>query len=411
MANASNRYSGAPAPAAPSEKIMTPANVVTLVRICLVPVFVAALVAPWPELLGLDHLLAFKPWIAAAIFVVISCTDWLDGYLARSRNEVTDFGKFMDPLADKVLVVAALLVLIELGSLPSWPVLIIVAREFIVSGVRMVAASKGEVIAASWYGKFKTVFQMIAIVLFVVKESPIIESVSHTLYVGVYLLSWLVMTVALVLTVFSMLDYISKARHLIGFRPKGEGKAGAAHGEEAHACDSEADAAECGEQNSDDVHAIAQRVIARATERGASVGTAESCTGGLIAAALTDVPGASAAFEGSIVSYANEVKTERLGVAQKDLQQHGAVSEEVAVQMAQGARAALGVDVAVSVTGIAGPGGAAPGKPVGTVWIGIATPAEARATLHHFSGNRADVRNATVCEALVQVERALGLTW
>lgn len=189
MANASNRYSGAPAPAAPSEKIMTPANVVTLVRICLVPVFVAALVAPWPELLGLDHLLAFKPWIAAAIFVVIACTDWLDGYLARSRNEVTDFGKFMDPLADKVLVVAALLVLIELGSLPSWPVLIIVAREFIVSGVRMVAASKGEVIAASWYGKFKTVFQMIAIVLFVVKESPIIESVSHTLYVGVYLLS------------------------------------------------------------------------------------------------------------------------------------------------------------------------------------------------------------------------------
>lgn len=137
----------------------------------------------------------------------------------------------------------------------------------------------------------------------------------------------------------------------------------------------------------------------------------KACTGGLIAAALTDVPGASAVFAGSVVKYANEVKVGRLGVAQEDLQQHGAVSEEVAVQMAQGARAALGVDVAVSVTGIAGPGGATPGKPVGTVWIGVATPAEARATLHHFDGSRSDVRGATVCEALAQMERALGATW
>ena len=129
------------------------------------------------------------------------------------RNQVTDFGKFMDPLADKILVTAALLVLIELGALPSWVVLLIVAREFIVSGVRMVAASKGEVIAASWYGKFKTVFQMIAIVLFVVKESPVLHDASESVYLAVYALSWFVMLIALVLTVVSMVDYVSKARH------------------------------------------------------------------------------------------------------------------------------------------------------------------------------------------------------
>ena len=171
--------SGKPTPAGQGtvDKILTPANVVTMIRICLVPVFVVALISPWPDAMGLAFLNPWKAWIAA---------------------------------------------LIELGSLPSWPVLIIVAREFIVSGVRMVAASKGEVIAASWYGKFKTVFQMIAIVLFVVKESPAITGMlSHELNVALYILSWLVMAAALVLTIISMADYIWKARHLIGFKPKG----------------------------------------------------------------------------------------------------------------------------------------------------------------------------------------------
>ncbi|WP_416241772.1 CDP-diacylglycerol--glycerol-3-phosphate 3-phosphatidyltransferase, partial [Eggerthella sinensis] len=161
-----------------------------------------------------------KSLIAAGIFILISCTDWLDGYLARSRGEVTDFGKFMDPLADKILVAAALLALVELGSLPSWVVLVILAREFIVSGVRMVAASEGVVIAASWYGKFKTVFQMIAIVLFCIKDSHMVGGIGSAFSDGMWLLSWGVMIIALVLTVVSMLDYIAKARHLIGFGPK-----------------------------------------------------------------------------------------------------------------------------------------------------------------------------------------------
>ncbi len=365
-----------------ADAILTPANIVTLVRICLVPVFVAALISPWPAWIGFEWLDAWKSWIAAAVFVIISCTDWLDGYLARKRNEVTDFGKFMDPLADKILVIAALLVLVELGALPSWVVLIIVAREFIVSGVRMVAANKGEVIAASWYGKFKTVFQMIAIVLFVVKENPVIREWSETAYGILYGLSWLVMVVALVLTIVSMLDYISKARHLIGFAPR---RTSAGSRPEP----------------------IEKRVIDAAVKRGLTVGTAESCTGGLIAATLTNVPGASAALWGGIVSYANEVKRDRLGVDEATLQAKGAVSEEVACQMAAGARSALSVDVAVSVTGIAGPGGAVPGKPVGTVWIGVSSAAGTFARLHHFDGDRSSVRAQTVDAALGLMLEAL----
>lgn len=204
----------------PEDRIATPANIVTMVRICLVPLFVIVLLSPWPDLLGMREMNAFQSLIAAVIFIFISCTDFVDGYLARSRNEVTNFGKFMDPLADKILVMAALLALIELGSLPSWVVLVIVTREFIVSGIRMMAAKEGQVIAASWYGKFKTVFQMIAVVLFVVKDNILLGSISASTSIVLWWLSWIVMLIALVLTVVSMIDYIYKARHLIGLGPR-----------------------------------------------------------------------------------------------------------------------------------------------------------------------------------------------
>lgn len=396
-----------------ADAILTPANVVTLVRICLVPVFVAAIISPWPDWLGIDELYEWKSWIAAGVFVIISCTDWLDGYLARKRNEVTDFGKFVDPLADKILVIAALLVLVELGALPSWVVLIIVAREFIVSGVRMVAANKGEVIAASWYGKFKTVFQMIAIVLFVIKESPVIAEWSEFAYDVLYMLSWAVMLVALVLTVVSMLDYISKARHLIGFPSRRGSKPSSSQASaSSSASESSSVPSASGKPTlsnpspaSDSSCAlraenIEESVVRAAKERGLLIGTAESCTGGLIAAAITNVPGSSAVFNGAIVSYANEVKRDRLGVDELTLDRVGAVSEEVACQMAEGARSALSVDVSVSVTGIAGPGGAVAGKPVGTVWIGVSSESGTRARLHHFDGDRDAVRRQTVSAAL-----------
>lgn len=378
--------------AAASSRLWTPANVVTLVRICLVPVFVVALISPWPQWFGLPQVADdAKSLIAAGIFILISCTDWLDGYLARSRNEVTDFGKFMDPLADKILVCAALLALIELGSLPSWVVLVILAREFIVSGVRMVAASEGVVIAASWYGKFKTVFQMIAIVLFTVKDSHMAGSASAAFSDGMWLLSWGVMIVALVLTVVSMLDYIAKARHLIGF-----GKKPAADADEP-AC-----------VTAEELDGLARTVLEAARASSRTLGTAESLTGGLVAAALTDIPGSSQVVRGGVVGYDSEVKHALLDVPDAVLASEGAVSEQTARAMAQGARRSLGADVAVAVTGIAGPGGAEPGKPVGTVWFGVAGPAGTRACCRCFAGDRSQVRLQTVRTALELLAEELG---
>ena len=143
-------------------------------------------------------------------------------------------------------------------------------------------------------------------------------------------------------------------------------------------------------------------LVREATARGVSVGTAESCTGGLVAGSLTAVPGSSAVVRGGVVSYAVPVKREVLGVSPDvlDAPGLGAVSSECAEQMAVGARRVLGADVAVSVTGIAGPGGAEPGKPVGTVWMGLATPRGARTCLFRFHGDRAQVRRQAVAQAV-----------
>lgn len=404
----------------PTDKLWTPANIVTLVRICLVPLFVVALLSPWPQWFGLPQVADdSKSLIAAGIFILISCTDWLDGYLARSRGEVTDFGKFMDPLADKILVAAALLALIELGALPSWVVLVILAREFIVSGVRMVAASEGVVIAASWYGKAKTVSQMVAIVLFTIKDSYMVGSVHAAFSDWMWMISWLVMIVALVLTIVSMLDYIDKARHLIGLKPKepkrkrrGSKDACAVASEPASPAApvesralSDADLAEIAPEA---LEALASTVLSAARAAGKTIGTAESLTGGLIAATLTQIPGSSDVMRGSVVSYATEVKSLVLAVDPDTIAAHGVVSEQTAKAMAQGACAELRCDVAVAVTGIAGPGGAEPGKPVGTVWLGCADGCgTVEAETRCFAGTREQVRLQTVRAALQVMQHAL----
>lgn len=372
-----------------SDKLWTPANVVTLIRICLVPVFVVALLSPWPLYFGLDERFALKSWAAAGVFIILAATDGVDGYLARSRGEVTDFGKFMDPLADKILVTAALLSLIELGVLPSWPALIILTREFIVSGIRMVAASKGAVIAASWYGKAKTVTQIIAIVLFIVKDSVVSIDPLQALYSPLYLLSWLVMGAALVLTIISMLDYFVKARHLLGFSSKSAARSDSPAVEHPDATSDEA------------LSRKAERVIGLAVERQLEIGCAESLTGGMISAFLTSAPGSSSVVRGCIVSYVNEVKNRSLGVPEDTLATQGAVSAESACAMAQGALSALDAQLSVAVTGIAGPGGAEPGKPVGTVWVGSCRAGEKpQAQLFAFEGDRDAVRRQTVDAAL-----------
>ena len=188
------------------ENIMTAANRVTIARMLFIPVFVVALLARLPD---------WGPWWAAGLFVVLMATDAVDGYLARSRNEVTTFGKLIDPLADKLLVTAALVALVELGELPAWIALIIISREFIVSGLRMVAVAEGRVIAASPFGKVKTVLQSIAIVGFILKDTDPILSLAAPWTEGFQWLSWAIMALALGLTLWSMLDYFYHAREVI----------------------------------------------------------------------------------------------------------------------------------------------------------------------------------------------------
>lgn len=200
-----------------ADSIWTPANIVTFVRILLIPVFVAALLSPWPSWLPEPQFwAAWQPWIAAAVFAIISATDAIDGHLARSRGEVTDFGKFLDPLADKILVCAALLALVELNTFPSWVALIIIAREFIVSGLRMIAASQGKVIAASGFGKVKTVLQIAAILLFTVKDSLQITLMGDAFDSGFTIFSWIVLAAAVIMTIVSLCDYFYHSKEVLG---------------------------------------------------------------------------------------------------------------------------------------------------------------------------------------------------
>ncbi|MDR3037242.1 MAG: CinA family protein [Coriobacteriales bacterium] len=145
---------------------------------------------------------------------------------------------------------------------------------------------------------------------------------------------------------------------------------------------------------------LATEIVKLADAKNITIGAAESCTGGMVASTLTSVPGSSEVFKGAIVSYANEVKVALLGVLGETLLKSGAVSEEVALQMARGARRALNVDYAVSVTGVAGPGGGSVRKPVGLVWIAVASAKEERSLLHRFAGTREQIRLAATETAL-----------
>lgn len=165
-------------------------NKLTILRVILIPFFVFFLISPFFD--------GYGNYIALAIFIIASLTDMADGKIARKYNLVTNFGKFMDPLADKLLVCSAMICLVDLKLIPVWVVLIIIAREFIISGFRLVASDNGIVIAASYWGKFKTTFQMIAVVLLIL-DIP-----------SLALLTTLCVWIALALTIISLVDYIVK---------------------------------------------------------------------------------------------------------------------------------------------------------------------------------------------------------
>ena len=170
-------------------------NKLTMFRVFLIPFFVVFLLFDIAG--GVDK------WIALAIFVVASLTDLLDGKIARKYNLVTNFGKFMDPLADKLLVCSGLICLVALARIPAWIVIVIIAREFIISGFRLIAVEGGLVIAASYWGKFKTVFQM-AMVILMIADIPQLSVVTAV-----------VMWIALLLTVVSLVDYLWKNRQVL----------------------------------------------------------------------------------------------------------------------------------------------------------------------------------------------------
>ena len=172
-------------------------NKLTILRIIMIPFFVVCLL--WDG--GTNQTLRY---VADVIFIAASFTDMLDGKIARKYNLVTNFGKFMDPLADKLLVCSALICLVELGNLPAWMVIVIISREFIISGFRLVAVDNGIVIAASWWGKAKTISQMIMIILLIASFGGIFN-VLETAFVYI----------ATVLTVISLVDYIWKNRAVL----------------------------------------------------------------------------------------------------------------------------------------------------------------------------------------------------
>lgn len=179
-------------------KQMNTPNKLTLLRVIMIPFFVVFMLAD----LG-----SWSKWAALIVFVVASMTDWLDGYLARRDHLVTDFGKFMDPLADKLLVCSALICLTDMDRIPSWVVIIIIGREFIISGFRLIASDNGVVIAANYWGKAKTVCQMIMTIVLIADLGS-----------GVFLLEQVLIYASLLLTVISLVTYLWQNRKVLSMQ-------------------------------------------------------------------------------------------------------------------------------------------------------------------------------------------------
>lgn len=195
---------------------MNLANKLTIFRIILVPIMV---IIPYLNLDGSFYGLPYTYFWMLLIFIVASITDKLDGYIARSRNQVTTFGKFLDPLADKILVLSALVLLVELDKIPAWIPIIVLAREFLVSGYRLVAVEKGgKVIAASIWGKLKTVTQMLAIILVMFDSNSFAECFRGTLTgaeYGLNMIAAIMLLLSVVATIFSGADYMKNGKELL----------------------------------------------------------------------------------------------------------------------------------------------------------------------------------------------------
>ena len=330
-------------------------NKLTLIRIALIPVFVILMYLPFRQ----DIL----KWVALSVYLIACLTDMADGMIARKYNLITNFGKFMDPLADKLLVTAAMICLVDLKRLPVWAVILIVAREFIISGVRLVAADNGIVIAASFWGKLKTVAQMAMTILMIAN----IEKLQK--------ITTAVMWVAIVLTVLSLVDYLYKNRAVL--------LESSPHIEER------------------------QKLYESLLEKKETITTAESCTGGMLGEELTKQAGISEVYLGGFITYTNRQKEEMLSVPADMLETEGAISRNVAEAMAKGAGEKTGADLSLSITGNAGPK-AQEKKQLGLVYIACCYHGETTSEEYHFKGAREAVRAQAVEKALLLANRVIG---
>ncbi len=190
-------------------------NKLTVFRVILIVPFVLFLLGGYEQwgwfTAAFGGAAAWSDIIALVIFIVASLTDLLDGKIARKYHLITNFGKFMDPLADKLLVCAALICLSTMGRIPAWIVIVIISREFIISGFRLVASDNGKVIAASYWGKFKTTFQMIMICMMIVREASFLQGIRNGFLAATDVIMW----IALALTVISLVDYLIKNKDVM----------------------------------------------------------------------------------------------------------------------------------------------------------------------------------------------------
>ena len=188
---------------------MTTASKITMVRICIIPVFVFFLMMGY----YFPYVIKYSDYIAAALFIIASATDGIDGHIARKYNQVTDFGKFIDPLADKILVLAALICMVEFGWIYGVAVIIIIAREFMVTGLRIIAISSGKVIAAGMSGKLKTVIQIVVISLILLSHCigvADLSPVSISIEIGIWAM--------VLITVYSGAEYMITNWSIIDFK-------------------------------------------------------------------------------------------------------------------------------------------------------------------------------------------------
>jgi CDP-diacylglycerol--glycerol-3-phosphate 3-phosphatidyltransferase len=359
-------------------------NALTLSRLAAIPLLMVLLIVRFD---GHDQ-------IAAVLFVVFSFTDTLDGQIARRRGTVSDFGKFLDPLADKLFVLSVLIVLVQEGLVAAWVVVVIFSRELLITILRSVAATQGQIIAAAPMAKTKTATQMAAVVLLILQRP----------YPWLVPLAVLAVGITIIFTVGSGIDYLWRFRHVVWPAARATDRAtpsSAAGGEANDGSRTEPRRGVAGGAPGSEspVDPLARELGALLTERRLTLSVAESCTGGLLGSLVTDQPGSSAYFKGGVIAYADEVKRAQLGVPADLLTRHGAVSREVALAMADGVRTRFDTTLAASITGVAGPD-AEGSKPVGLTYIAIATPQGTSCNEYMFSGDRWANRRQAAGQAL-----------